>query len=123
MPNKKDEKNKKELSEIEEKKLETEVDESDDSKYYDFDDTIKKVFEEPKKEVQEIDEDEEDIPQAKEGYKVQSQILETETNGLKPTDLAKVMKSSFIEYAMSVIVSRALPDARDGFKPVHRRIL
>ena len=51
MPNKKDEKNKKELSEIEEKKLETEVDESDDSKYYDFDDTIKKVFEEPKKEV------------------------------------------------------------------------
>ena len=45
MPNKKDEKNKKELSEIEEKKLETEVDESDDSKYYDFDDTIKKVFE------------------------------------------------------------------------------
>lgn len=33
------------------------------------------------------------------------------------------MKSSFIEYAMSVIVSRALPDARDGFKPVHRRIL
>ena len=123
MPNKKDEKDKKELSEIEEKKLETEVDESDDSKYYDFDDTIKKVFEEPKKEVQEIDEDEEDIPQAKEGYKVQSQILETETNGLKPTDLAKVMKSSFIEYAMSVIVSRALPDARDGFKPVHRRIL
>ena len=55
MPNKKDEKDKKELSKIEEKKLETEVDESDDSKYYDFDDTIKKVFEEPKKEVQEID--------------------------------------------------------------------
>ena len=33
------------------------------------------------------------------------------------------MKSSFLEYAMSVIVSRALPDARDGLKPVHRRIL
>ena len=92
-----------------------------DEKYYDFDDTIKKVFEEPK--IVEEDDEEEDIPQEKAGYQVQSQILETETNGLKPTDLARVMKSSFIEYAMSVIVSRALPDARDGFKPVHRRIL
>ena len=107
----------------EEEQKDLEFEESDeDAKYYDFDDTIKKVFEEPKK-LEESDEDEEYIPQAKEGYKVQSQILETETNGLKPTDLAKVMKSSFIEYAMSVIVSRALPDARDGFKPVHRRIL
>src|ERR1043165_4088265 len=33
------------------------------------------------------------------------------------------MKNSFMDYAMSVIVSRALPDARDGLKPVHRRIL
>lgn len=33
------------------------------------------------------------------------------------------MKSAYIDYAMSVIVGRALPDARDGFKPVHRRIL
>ena len=33
------------------------------------------------------------------------------------------MQSSFIDYAMSVIVSRALPDVRDGLKPVHRRIL
>ncbi|MFZ1604195.1 MAG: DNA gyrase subunit A, partial [Enterococcus aquimarinus] len=33
------------------------------------------------------------------------------------------MKESFIDYAMSVIVSRALPDVRDGLKPVHRRIL
>ena len=33
------------------------------------------------------------------------------------------MKQSFIDYAMSVIVSRALPDVRDGLKPVHRRIL
>jgi DNA gyrase subunit A len=33
------------------------------------------------------------------------------------------MKSSYIDYAMSVIVSRALPDVRDGFKPVHRRVL
>ena len=33
------------------------------------------------------------------------------------------MKSSYIDYSMSVIVSRALPDVRDGFNPVHRRIL
>ena len=33
------------------------------------------------------------------------------------------MKSAYIDYSMSVIVARALPDARDGFKPVHRRIL
>ena len=33
------------------------------------------------------------------------------------------MRSSFLDYAMSVIVSRALPDVRDGLKPVHRRVL
>src|SRR5262245_31889537 len=40
-----------------------------------------------------------------------------------PISIEAEMKSSFIDYAMSVIVSRALPDARDGLKPVHRRIL
>ncbi len=40
-----------------------------------------------------------------------------------PVNLAKVMSNSYIDYAMSVIVSRALPDVRDGLKPVHRRIL
>jgi DNA gyrase subunit A len=39
------------------------------------------------------------------------------------SELVKEMKSSFIEYAMSVIIDRALPDVRDGLKPVHRRIL
>ena len=38
-------------------------------------------------------------------------------------DLEKTMKESYIDYAMSVIASRALPDVRDGLKPVHRRIL
>ena len=38
-------------------------------------------------------------------------------------DIVKEMKESFIDYAMSVVVSRALPDVRDGLKPVHRRIL
>src|SRR5579863_2520839 len=40
-----------------------------------------------------------------------------------PISIEEEMKSSFMDYAMSVIVSRALPDARDGLKPVHRRIL
>ncbi|OAB57225.1 DNA gyrase subunit A [Phormidium willei BDU 130791] len=40
-----------------------------------------------------------------------------------PTDLGNEMSRSYLEYAMSVIVGRALPDARDGLKPVHRRIL
>ena len=38
-------------------------------------------------------------------------------------DINKEMKQSYIDYAMSVIVGRALPDVRDGLKPVHRRIL
>ncbi|MBQ6667818.1 MAG: DNA gyrase subunit A [Bacteroidales bacterium] len=40
-----------------------------------------------------------------------------------PVDINKQMKNAYIDYAMSVIVSRALPDVRDGFKPVHRRIM
>ena len=40
-----------------------------------------------------------------------------------PVNLAEVMSTSYIDYAMSVIVARALPDVRDGLKPVHRRIL
>ena len=40
-----------------------------------------------------------------------------------PIDIEKEVKKSFLEYSMSVIVSRAIPDVRDGLKPVHRRIL
>ena len=40
-----------------------------------------------------------------------------------PVDLDNEMKKSYIDYSMSVIVGRALPDVRDGLKPVHRRIL
>ena len=40
-----------------------------------------------------------------------------------PIDIVDEMRSSYLDYSMSVIVSRALPDARDGLKPVHRRIL
>lgn len=47
----------------------------------------------------------------------------TENQNIINIDLEKKMKSSYLEYSMSVIVSRALPDVRDGLKPVHRRIL
>ena len=46
-----------------------------------------------------------------------------ETDRIKHVNIEDEMKSSYIDYSMSVIVSRALPDVRDGFKPVHRRIL
>ena len=42
---------------------------------------------------------------------------------IRPVSITDEMKSSYLAYAMSVIVSRALPDVRDGLKPVHRRIL
>ena len=42
---------------------------------------------------------------------------------IENVNLTEVMKNSFVDYAASVIVSRALPDVRDGLKPVHRRIL
>ena len=40
-----------------------------------------------------------------------------------PISLEEEMKNSYLDYAMSVIVGRALPDVRDGLKPVHRRVL
>jgi DNA gyrase subunit A len=43
--------------------------------------------------------------------------------GIEPIDIQEEMEKSFLDYSMSVIVSRALPDVRDGLKPVHRRIL
>ena len=42
---------------------------------------------------------------------------------IAPITIEEEMRRSYLDYAMSVIVSRALPDARDGLKPVHRRIL
>lgn len=49
--------------------------------------------------------------------------MEYENQNIINVDLNKEMKKSYIDYAMSVIVSRALPDVRDGLKPVHRRII
>ncbi|MDQ0157774.1 DNA gyrase subunit A [Robertmurraya andreesenii] len=50
-------------------------------------------------------------------------MSETSKSQIKEINLSHEMKTSFLDYAMSVIVSRALPDVRDGLKPVHRRIL
>ena len=49
--------------------------------------------------------------------------MQTEGERLIPINIVDEMKSSYIDYSMSVIVSRALPDVRDGLKPVHRRVL
>jgi DNA gyrase subunit A len=49
--------------------------------------------------------------------------LEQKRKAILPIDIEKEMKTSFISYAMAVIINRALPDVRDGLKPVHRRIL
>lgn len=46
-----------------------------------------------------------------------------EGSGIRPVSINEEMRGSYLDYAMSVIVARALPDARDGLKPVHRRIL
>lgn len=62
-----------------------------------------------------------------EANKIKGDALEGVTEGIQggveDTEMGPQIKSSFLEYAMSVIVARALPDARDGFKPVHRRII
>ena len=44
-------------------------------------------------------------------------------DAVQPVPLQDEMERSFLDYAMSVIMSRALPDVRDGLKPVHRRII
>ena len=49
--------------------------------------------------------------------------METKGERIIPVNIEKQMKSAYIDYSMSVIVSRALPDVRDGLKPVHRRVL
>ena len=49
--------------------------------------------------------------------------METNKDRLIEVNISEVMRKSFLDYSMSVIVDRALPDVRDGLKPVHRRIL
>ena len=49
--------------------------------------------------------------------------MELNDGKILPVKLEDEMRNSYIDYAMSVIVSRAIPDVRDGLKPVHRRVL
>ena len=49
--------------------------------------------------------------------------METKQENVIRTDYSEIMQKSYIDYAMSVIISRALPDVRDGLKPVQRRTL
>ena len=49
--------------------------------------------------------------------------METLEGRIEQVEIAEEMRSSYLDYAMSVIVGRALPDVRDGLKPVHRRVL
>lgn len=49
--------------------------------------------------------------------------MDEKRKAIQPIDIEKEMRTSFISYAMAVIINRALPDVRDGLKPVHRRIL
>lgn len=88
-------------------------------------------FEEDQPELvfkQEIKKDEEEDdteipPQEEESYRAQSKLIDEPTEGLTPVAIHDEVETSFLDYAMSVLVSRAIPDARDGLKPVHRRIL
>ena len=50
-------------------------------------------------------------------------MAETTSGNIIPINIEDEMRGAYIDYSMSVIVSRALPDVRDGLKPVHRRVL
>lgn len=65
---------------------------------------------------------EDTIPE-KEQLPEEGEVLQPETPGVEQRSLENVMEDSFFRYSMSVIIDRALPDVRDGLKPVHRRIL
>ena len=49
--------------------------------------------------------------------------MEAKESRIFPLDIEQEMRTAYIDYSMSVIVGRALPDVRDGLKPVHRRVL
>lgn len=61
--------------------------------------------------------------QENENVPLEGEVIVPETPGVERRTLEHVMEDSFFRYSMSVIIDRALPDVRDGLKPVHRRIL
>ncbi len=96
---------------------------------------MEKEFDDKTSEEKDLDEENETNGENNENGSQDSEVLEEIDNpednvidghhfgGVKEVDLAREMRTSFLSYAMSVIVARALPDVRDGMKPVHRRIL
>lgn len=78
----------------------------------------------PDADSDEEDDDDEELEESF-GANTRGEDAGTDINGgsLQISEFGKEMKQSFIEYSMSVITARALPDVRDGLKPVHRRIL
>ena len=68
-------------------------------------------------------EDDDDLEKSREDEKKDKELLESRIDHVLPINLSNCMQDSFLSYAMSVIVARALPDVRDGLKPVQRRIL
>ena len=65
--------------------------------------------------------DPENTPEVVEGVVVED--VEVASDRVEQIDLQTEMQRSYLDYAMAVIVGRALPDVRDGLKPVHRRVL
>lgn len=65
----------------------------------------------------------EDNTLPEENLPVEGEVIAPEVSGVEHRTLENVMEDSFFRYSMSVIIDRALPDVRDGLKPVHRRIL
>ena len=85
------------------------------------DDEFAEVVEATVEDVEENGETAEESLEAKINHGIGT--LDINVGKVSETDFAREMRTSFLEYSMSVIVARALPDVRDGLKPVHRRIL
>ena len=76
-----------------------------------------------KKQIIETEEQVGEVIPAAGGHGIATERQQTEFGLVEPLSITEEMKKAYLDYAMSVIVSRALPDARDGMKPVHRRII
>ncbi len=70
-----------------------------------------------------VNEEQQDQPAEEHHEEIASTIISGIETGVFEVDVTSEVRSAFLDYSMSVIVSRALPDVRDGFKPVHRRII
>lgn len=86
---------------------------------------VEETVEEPAKEPTKTDQSEKEAtaPEADESSALIGTTTESKFGKIRHISIIEEMQKSYLDYAMSVIVSRALPDVRDGLKPVHRRIL